>query len=154
MEAKNHQNEAYLLLMSDSLEKAKILANDLIKKNYQKKMKVQEIVKYIREKISEKPPEPIIFEGDPNWPSPLLGSVASQICNSYQKQTFIFKKDKKQSRGSVRGPRGQNSVKAMEQCSNLLEVFGGHPSAAGFVAKHKNLEKFKNCLIQYFNKNK
>jgi single-stranded DNA-specific DHH superfamily exonuclease len=46
-----------------------------------------------------------------------------------------------------------DSVKAMMKCGKLLETYGGHPQAAGFRIKEKDLPAFKECLIKYF-KNK
>jgi single-stranded-DNA-specific exonuclease len=40
----------------------------------------------------------------------------------------------------------------MQSCSHLLEIFGGHPQAAGFTVKEENLEKFRECLKDYFRK--
>jgi len=45
-----------------------------------------------------------------------------------------------------------DAVKAMENCQELLVTFGGHPPAAGFTVENKNLERFKQCLLDYFDK--
>ena len=41
-------------------------------------------------------------------------------------------------------------VEAMKACSKCLVTFGGHPLAAGFKIKNKDLGKFKQCLNEYF----
>jgi single-stranded-DNA-specific exonuclease len=149
-ESKNHLNRTYLLLTSQSISEAKKIAKDLIKKNQQKRAEIGKITKEVKNRIFEKTENQIIFEGDHSWPVSLIGSVASKICNFYQRPTFIFKKNKQESRGAVRVPKGQNGVEAMKECSYLLESYGGHPLAAGFNIKNKNLEKFKQCLLEYF----
>lgn len=150
VEVKNHLNEAYLLLTSNSLEKAKAIARDLLEKLYQKQMRIREITNEVEEKILKKLDAPLIFEGDFNWPLTLVGPVASKICHLYKKPTFIFKNQKTESRGAVRTPLGINSVEIMKKCSKYLLTYGGHPQAAGFTVKNKNLEKFKECLICQF----
>jgi len=149
-EVKNHLNEAYLLLTSGSIEQAEILAKELIEKGYQKQERVREITEEVEERIFKKIDEPIIFEGDSSWPLILLGSVASRTCNLHKKPVFLYKIGEIESPGTVRTPKGIDGVKAMGSCQKLLETYGGHPVAAGFRIKNKNLEKFKERLINYF----
>lgn len=149
MEVKNHSNEGYLLLTSNSLEKAKTIAKSLLEKRYQKQIRIREITDEVEEKALKKLDVPIIFEGDDSWPLTLAGSVASRICNLYKKPTFIFKKREIESRGAVRTPPGINSVKTMKKCSKYLLTYGGHPQAAGFTIKNENLEEFRECLIKH-----
>lgn len=143
-------NQVYLLLISASLNQAKEIAQNLIDKSDKKQFQVKEMVRAVERKISAKLTDPIIFEGDSSWPLILAGSVASILCQKYEKPAFIFKKGKEESYGSVRVPKGVNSVDAMDSCKELLITYGGHPPASGFRAKNENLEKFRNCLTKYF----
>jgi len=145
-------NQTYLLLISASLEESKKIAQNLIDKANKKQFQVRQIVQAVERKISNKLTEPFIFEGDPSWPLILAGSVASILCQKYEKPTFIFKKGKEESYGSVRVPKEVNSVEAMDSCKNLLITYGGHAPASGFRIKNENLDKFKECLIKYFKK--
>ncbi len=156
--SQDHLNEAYLLLVSPSLEQAKELAEKLIKRSYQKKIEIKEAAEKIEKKVLEKAifqkvnieKQPVIFEGDSAFSFILAGAVASRICNKYKKPTFIFKKNKRESIGSVRMPKGFDAVEAMKNCSSFLENYGGHAPAAGFRIRNKNLEKFEKCLNKYF----
>ncbi|MCX6723457.1 MAG: DHHA1 domain-containing protein [Candidatus Staskawiczbacteria bacterium] len=104
----------------------------------------------VERRILQKLDEPIIFEGDPSWKLTLAGSVASIICNKYNKPAFIFKKMDKESCGSVRNPKGTNSVDAMKTCDSFLMTYGGHAQASGFRVKNEYLDKFKNHLNDFF----
>jgi len=148
----DHSNETYLLLTSPLTETVKDLVETLLEKNRQKQERIKEIIEEVEEKILNKPEEPIIFEGYSFWPLVLAGTVASRICQRYEKPVFIFKKGKEESCGSVRNPKNVNSVEVMQSCSDLLINFGGHPQASGFRIKNENLKKFKECLIKYFKK--
>lgn len=150
---KDHSNKSYELLTCSSLSVAKNLAEELLEKAEQKKARVREIVQTVEERLSGKE-ESIVFEGDPYWSIILSGTVASKICYTYQKPTFIFKKGEKESQGAVRMPKGLNGVEAMAYCKEFLITFGGHPPAAGFRLENKNLEGFKKCLVDYFGKHK
>ncbi|MBU3934412.1 DHH family phosphoesterase [Patescibacteria group bacterium] len=145
-------NQTYLLLTSASLKETKNIAQNLIDKAEKKRFQVKEIVRAVERKIASKLSEPIIFEGDSSWPLILAGSVASILCQKYERPVFIFKKGDSDSYGSVRAPKGLNSVDAMDSCKELLITYGGHPPASGFRIKIGNLEKFRNCLTKYFEK--
>ena len=105
------------------------------------------MVQTVEERLSNKE-ELIVFEGDPYWSIILSGTAASKICYTYRKPTFIFKKGEKESQGAVRVPKGLDAVKAMMYCKKFLITFGGHPPAAGFRLDNKNLEGFKEFLIE------
>lgn len=149
---KEHLTKAYSLLTEQDKEKARVLAQNLLVRSLHKQIRVKEICEKVLERISEKLPEPIVFEGNGDWEVNLLGSVASRICHKEQKPTFIYKKGEKESTGAVRTPPGVNGVEAMKNCGEYLKTFGGHPLAAGFSAKNENLESFKTCLIKFFTK--
>ena len=69
---------------------------------------------------------------------------------SYNKPVFLYNQKDGICQGAVRTPRGVDGVKAMMKCSKILETYGGHPQAAGFRVKEKDLTVFKECLIKYF----
>jgi len=151
-ESVNFENESYSLLTCSSIEKCKEMAQILLDKNQQKQQQVKNIIQEVERRISQNPDNPIVFEGDPAWRLTLAGPVASIICQKYEKPAFIFKKMDKESCGSVRNPKGTNSVDAMKTCSDFLMTFGGHVQASGFRIKNEDLDKFKDCLNKYFSK--
>ncbi|MBU0476513.1 DHH family phosphoesterase [Patescibacteria group bacterium] len=152
-QTKNHLNDTYLLLSSNSLEQAENLVKDLLEKSCQRQIRAREIKEEIEERVFRKlEQEPIIFEGDESWLVAMGGNVASKICQIYKKPVFLYSQKEKYSQGAVRTPYGVDSVLAMKSCSEHLENYGGHPQASGFRVKNENLEKFKTCLIKYFKK--
>jgi len=150
-DVENKMPASFRVLASSSLKDIKKIIEKLLKKNELKKEKIKEIVRDLEEEILEMNEE-IIFKGKSDWELILLSSAASIICNKYKKPTFLFKKGETKSQGTVRIPKGLDGVKAMMSCRQLLETYGGHPAAAGFSLKNENLEKFKECLIKYFEK--
>jgi len=151
-ESINFINDSYLLLVSSNKQKCMELAQILLDKNNYKQIQVKNIIQEIERRISQRKDDPIIFEGDPSWKLTLAGSVASTMCNKYEKPVFIFKKMDKESCGSVRNPKGTNSVDAMKECDAFLMTYGGHAMASGFRIKNEHLEEFKNCLSNFFRK--
>ena len=148
-ENKEHSNEIYIFLTETSLLKAKKMVKSLIKKAEIKKEKVKKICLQVEKRVDSLP-EIIVFEGDTSWSLILLGAVASRMCRKYHRPVFIFEKQKNKNHGTVRCPSDVDGVKAMTSCKSFLETYGGHPQAAGFMVKSENIEKFKNCLLKYF----
>jgi len=145
-DVENNFPASFRLLTSPDLEESKKIISRLIEKREIRKQKIIEIIQEIEERI-QKGSNPIIFEGDSSWDFTLISSVASIICQRYQKPTFIYKILKDESQGTVRVPAGINSVALMKKCSKYPITYGGHPLASGFRIKNENLEKFKKCLI-------
>ena len=152
-ETLNFKNESYVLLTSSSRDTCMEITQDLIAKTNYKQIKIKAICEEVERRASQKSGEPIIFEGDPAWKLLLAGSVASIIHSKYNKPTFIYKKGDTEACGSVRSPKGTNSVEAMKSCGELLLTYGGHAQASGFRLKNENLEKFKEGLVKYFTEN-
>lgn len=148
-EFKEHLTESYLLLsMQDEREAARLL-EVLLEKSNQRRQVIAALTEEISQKIAHDS-SPIVFEGSAEVPHFSTGSLASRLKNKFKKPTFIFNSNQTLSRGSVRTPKEVNSLKALEHCHSLLEVYGGHPPASGFTVKNENLNKLKECLIEYF----
>lgn len=144
---KNGMPISFQLLTLNSKEKAQELIIELFQENIQKKQQIKQIMMQLKKQILNDK-EPIIFLGSVDWKFSFIGSLASIISHKYQKPTFIFKKGKEESHGTVRILKDINSVNLMKKCSKYLLAFGGHPRASGFRIKNENLEKFKICLIK------
>jgi len=148
-DAENNLPASFRLLTSQSVEDSKKLIEKLLEKSFQRKQKIEEIIREIESRLLKKQ-EPIIFEGAAHFEVMLISSVASTLCHRYKKPSFIYKKLEKESQGTVRTPAGINGVSLMKKCKKYLITFGGHAQASGFRVKNENLEKFKNCLIENY----
>jgi single-stranded-DNA-specific exonuclease len=142
---------AYRLLTTSSLKEAQKVVEKLLKKHKVIRKKIERMVEKVEKKI-EGNADPIIFEGDKDFESILISSVASILVSQHFKPTFIYKKMEKESMGTVRCSKALDSVALMKKCSKLLITFGGHPQASGFRIKNENLEKFRECLINNYKK--
>lgn len=140
---------SFRLLTISSLEEAGKMVEKLLEKSIIKKRKIKNIIEQIEQRISRNK-DNIILEGDSDWELILLGVAAAILAQKYQRPVFLFRKDKNDSQGSIRAPKGLDVVEAMKSCSKILVNYGGHPQAAGFRIKNKNIEKFRESLIDYF----
>lgn len=151
-ETKDYKNDAYFLLTCSDYGRCMELANNLLERSRYRQREIKTVAAEVERRISKKPDDLIVFEGDPAWRLTLAGPVASVICQKYEKPAFIFKRGPEESCGSVRNPKTVNSVEAMKTCKDILISYGGHAVASGFRLKNENLNKFRDCLIEYFKK--
>lgn len=79
-----------------------------------------------------------------NWHKGVVGIVASRVTEKYYKPTIILTESNGYATGSARSVKGFDVHSAIEQCSDLLENFGGHMFAAGLSMKMENLPAFQN----------
>lgn len=147
---KDHVNEGYLLLISTSLEEAESLAKSLLEKARIRQLKIREGVEEIKDRVSKKMEDSIIFEENDDWKVLMLGPLASKVCHYYKRPVFLCSKKGDSYQGAVRTPAGVDGVKAMKKYAKILDTFGGHPQAGGFKVKEENLEKFREGLMKYF----
>lgn len=148
-EIKNHLMETYLFLNEKNEKKAVGLLDVLLKKSAQRWELIRLLAEQIEEKINLDNPD-FIFEGGEEVPFVLTGALAGRVCNAFQKPCFIIATHGALTRGSVRTPKEVNSLSALDACSHLLEMYGGHIPASGFSLKTKNVLALKNCLTNYF----
>lgn len=142
---------SYRLLTISDIDEAGKLVEKLIDKREEKKRKINEIVEEVARRIVGKK-DKVILEGHASWELVLLGTVAAILSERHEKPFFLYRKGEKESQGSIRTFKGDNAVKAMQECHDCLISYGGHPQAAGFKVENKNIDKFKECLIEHYDK--
>lgn len=150
-DVKDGSPASFRVLTALSEREAMAIVENLLVLNERRKELTQELLERVRSRIEKTKHLPLVFEGGASFEYILLGTIASVICREEDKPTFIFKKRKTESIGSVRAPSGFDTVEAMKHCSKVLETYGGHAQASGFRVENRNLEKFKTCLTDYFN---
>lgn len=89
------------------------------------------------------------------WHKGVVGIVASRVLEKYYKPTIILTESNGLATGSARSIKGFDVHAAIEECSDLLETFGGHMFAAGLSMKMENLDpfqkKFEETVVKMLN---
>lgn len=85
---------------------------------------------------------------NPDWNKGVVGIVASRVIEKYYKPTIILTHSAGLATGSARSINGFDLHAAIEQCSHLLESFGGHMHAAGLSMKVENVAAFTDAFDQ------
>jgi single-stranded-DNA-specific exonuclease len=85
------------------------------------------------------------------WHKGVIGIVASRLTEIYYRPAVVLTRTDNLATGSARSVSGFDVYKAIENCRDLLENFGGHTYAAGLSMKVENVEEFRNiCIRTYF----
>ena len=138
-------------LMAEEPVTARALAEQIEQYNIQRKQITEDIVKDVISKIenSEKKQKNVIMVSG-EYHEGVLGIVASNIVEKYQKPVFIMNEKEGVLKGSARSIFDFNIYVAMNKISDLFLAFGGHTLAAGFSFEKSNFEKIQEFLDNEF----
>jgi len=82
--------------------------------------------------------------GETGWHPGVLGIVASRISKSNHRPAIVVGFDENGlGKGSGRSIAGLSLVKALGECGELLEKFGGHEMAAGLTVRAADVDLLK-----------
>lgn len=79
----------------------------------------------------------------PEWHKGVIGIVASRLTETYYRPTIVLTRSGDLITGSARSVKDFDIYEAVDNCSDLLEHFGGHKFAAGLSLLPENLEAFR-----------
>ena len=138
-------------LMAEEPVTARALTEQIEQYNIQRKQITEDIVKDVISKIenSEKKQKNVIMVSG-EYHEGVLGIVASNIVEKYQKPVFIMNEKEGILKGSARSIFDFNIYVAMNKISDLFLAFGGHTLAAGFSFEKSNFEKIEEFLDNEF----
>lgn len=83
----------------------------------------------------------VLFDG--TWHKGVIGIVASRLIETYYRPTVIFTESNGVLAGSARSVKGFDVYNALDQCSDVLEQFGGHMYAAGMTLQKERFGLFR-----------
>ena len=139
-----------LLLTKDPVEAQELairLDNENRNRQNEEKIVFDEAVKMLEGcDLSEKK---VIVLAKRNWHHGIIGVVASRICERYHKTCVLISIDDQWCKSSGRSIDGLNLFDALNNCSDILEKFGGHAYAAGFLIKEEYISELDRRLNEY-----
>jgi single-stranded-DNA-specific exonuclease len=83
------------------------------------------------------------------WHKGVIGIVASRLTEIFYRPAVVLTRTDDMATGSARSVSGFDVYKAIENCRDLLENFGGHTYAAGLSMKIENVEEFTRRFEEY-----
>ncbi|MGO2102282.1 MAG: single-stranded-DNA-specific exonuclease RecJ [Psychroflexus halocasei] len=141
-----HGLEAVNLLCENNIEKATSFAEEINRHNSDRQETDKKITHEALQQIIDLKEENrftnVVYHE--SWHKGVIGIVASRLIETYYKPTLVFTKSGDKLAASARSVSGFDVYNALEECSDLIEQFGGHKYAAGLTLDEGHYESFKN----------
>ena len=142
-------------LMAEDASVAKSLAEQIEEYNVQRKEVTENIVKDVIETIENndiKNKSVIMVSGD--YHEGVLGIVASNIVEKYQRPVLIMNNKEGILKGSARSVFDFNIYTAINKIGDKFIAYGGHTLAAGFSFDEQNFKEIEKALCDEFDEYK
>lgn len=137
------------ILLSENEQEATEIAVFLDEENKRRQQLESKILQKALE-ILEKDWNPekdrVIVLGGEDWHLGVIGIVASRLMNRYYRPVILLNFQDGLAKGSARSIKGFHLFTALQECSDLLEKYGGHELAAGLTLQQENLELFREKI--------
>jgi len=131
------------LLLTDSPERAAELAADLQAANTERRLLQQEARIGAEAQAALTPKSSGWVVASESWHPGVIGIVAGGLASTFHRPVVALSISGETATGSVRSVPGYDVAAALEQCSDLLDRFGGHAAAAGLTLATENVDAFR-----------
>jgi len=133
--------EAFDLLVSKDEEEIKDILEVLEITNKNRQDIQKNILEEAISMYDEKEMKYGILLVNPKWNIGVVGIVASEIADKFNKPTVVIGREKGVLKGSGRSIKGLSLVKILDSCQEMFDKYGGHDYAAGVTLKKNYLDK-------------
>ena len=143
-------NEAVRLLLTEDIEEARLIAQNL--ETYNRKRQamerniLSEILDEIERTIDPEKVRSLVFASE-KWHPGVIGIVASKLVDRYYRPTILISLKDGIGKGSGRSVADFNIYEGLKECDSLLLSYGGHRYAAGISIKEEDIKKF-SCMLE------
>jgi single-stranded-DNA-specific exonuclease len=139
------------LLLSQDLQEARELASILDGMNRRRQEIEEEVLREAELMASEHAMagKGALVLARRGWHPGVLGIVASRLVERFEVPVVLISLEEKIGKGSARAPDGYDMMDGLRHCSQFLERFGGHRSAAGLKIQPDALEEFREALSRH-----
>ncbi len=141
---------AFDLLTTRDSAKAEALAAQMETLNQERKAEENKVLEAALSQASQMDlveHHAIVVWGE-GWNSGVVGLAAGRVAEQFAYPTVALAVEGDTCVGSARSAGDIDIYKALSQCADLFERFGGHKQAAGLTLKRENLEAFTERLSQ------
>ncbi|MDR1255741.1 MAG: single-stranded-DNA-specific exonuclease RecJ [Puniceicoccales bacterium] len=137
------------MLLSDDYDEALTYAYELDETNRERQTierDVTEEASAIVKKHYAQDPAIVLFSK--SWHSGVVGIVSGKLARDYQRPCIVLSYERGLAKGSGRGVDFVDLLDILNNCSGLLESWGGHPLAVGVSLKLENLDAFRKRFCE------
>lgn len=138
------------LLQCRDLEEAKKKATALDEMNTERRAIQERILEEAIAQVSEDSPALVLVAGKESdgWHRGVTGIVAGRLRDYFGCPALVVSQTEAGAVGSMRSTPEVHAVKLLEEVSDTLLRFGGHPAAAGFSLKTDAINHFRTRLLE------
>ena len=139
-----HADEALELLLTADERRGRVLAT-LLEAHNDERRRIQETMLAEAATLAEADAGPALVLHQPQWHPGVMGIVAAQLLERFDKPVFIVADGK----GSVRAPPGVAATDVLAHAAHHLQRWGGHAAAAGFAIETSEIDAFRTTVSAY-----
>ncbi len=137
------------LMLATDASRAWDLADGLNTRNRERQQVEARIMEEATEMIRRDPSfleEQVLVLSSPEWHSGVIGVVASKLAERYSRPSVLISTGSDPGKGSARSVPRFDLYSSLQDCSHLLEKFGGHSYAAGLSIRHDLIPRLRREL--------
>lgn len=150
-----HAEAAVRLMITDAEDEAQLLAERLDVLNRKRQKIVEQITREALAQIEQEQMQdhPFLVVAKEHWHHGVVGIVASKLLDKFYRPVIVLSIDPDTglAKGSARSIERFDIHKALVNCDDLLEHYGGHQAAGGMTLKVEHIEAFRTKLHQLTN---
>jgi len=144
--------DAFKLFTIESETEAEELAKKLESANRQRKASAGAITRAVHDRLHERSEmRSVIALGDPEWRPALLGIVANNLADEYERPVFLWGREGNNTiKGSMRSGGVVHALELMQATEDTFVEFGGHAAAGGFTVHEHAVFDLEDRLVKAF----
>ncbi|WP_455244296.1 single-stranded-DNA-specific exonuclease RecJ, partial [Petrachloros mirabilis] len=132
------------LLTTESHAEAQRLADRLEQLNRERQRIEADMMSEAVAMVKEQELPPALVLASRRWHVGVVGIAAARLVERFHRPTIVIAVDEKGiGKGSARTVGGFDLYQGLAACRDVLEAFGGHPSAAGVTVRESHLPQFR-----------
>lgn len=145
----DHAMTCVRLLTTESEQEAMQIAEQLEQLNRQRQQIEADITSEAAASLQEDQLSAAIVLGSRDWHLGVVGIVAARLVDRFHRPSIVIAMNEEGiGKGSARTVEGFDLYQGLSECRDLLEAYGGHPSAAGLTIKESRLEEFRRRFCE------
>lgn len=139
----DHALDSLRILCTRNRERSDILARQLSEVNKERQSMTQEASSVAKSLVVFESEMKIIVSSSADYKQGIIGLIASRLTEEFYRPALVISEGEEISKGSARSIKGVNIIELIRSSSTYLLEMGGHPMAAGFSLKTRDIASFK-----------
>ncbi|MFM9906225.1 MAG: single-stranded-DNA-specific exonuclease RecJ [Nitrospiraceae bacterium] len=132
------------LMTTDNPLEAQQLADRLEQLNRERQRIEVDIMEEALASLKDKELPPALVLASRHWHLGVVGIVAARLVDRFQRPAIALAINEQGiAKGSARTTGGFDLYQGLASCREMLEAFGGHPSAAGVTIRESRIDEFR-----------